>query len=441
MTAHVLVPALDEERPATLSPRDRRRTCCKRELGYRGLVLSDDLEMKAISGRYGVPEATVAAIAAGCDAVLMCGAVAGAAGRRRSKRVITRRRRRARCRSSASRMRWRGSAGSRSASWRRRTPLPLARRGAARRARPRRAPGRGRRDGEVRAESHAQAARARGRAIASRVVAPASPFARDEFDAGVAELRRLGFEPVYDDSRVRPAAATSPGAAQLRAGALRATPGDDPAIAAVVAVRGGYGSVQLLPLLDRGGVGRHAEGLRRLQRHHVVLTLARRRTCGLVSFHGPMIEGRLAQGQAGYDRDTFRALPLPRRTAGRDRASARSRSLKPGEARGMLVGGTLTQLAASLGTPYAFDPPAGLRPVPRRSRRAAVPARSDADAAAAERACSSAPSAHRVRRAAACDEPGGESDARATSSRDCTARLSRARCCSACRRATPRARR
>ena len=36
-------------------------------------MLSDDLEVKAISARYGVPEATVGAIAAGCDAVLMCG--------------------------------------------------------------------------------------------------------------------------------------------------------------------------------------------------------------------------------------------------------------------------------------------------------------------------------------------------------------------------------
>jgi beta-N-acetylhexosaminidase len=37
-------------------------------------VLSDDLEMKAISGRYGHSEATIMAIEAGCDAVLMCAA-------------------------------------------------------------------------------------------------------------------------------------------------------------------------------------------------------------------------------------------------------------------------------------------------------------------------------------------------------------------------------
>jgi beta-N-acetylhexosaminidase len=73
MTAHILIPALDPERPATLSPRVVN-DLLKGELKYDGLVLSDDLEMKAISGRYGMAEATVAAIAAGCDAVLMCGA-------------------------------------------------------------------------------------------------------------------------------------------------------------------------------------------------------------------------------------------------------------------------------------------------------------------------------------------------------------------------------
>jgi beta-N-acetylhexosaminidase len=40
--------------------------------GVASIILSDDLEMKAISGRYGLSEATVMAIAAGCDAVLMC---------------------------------------------------------------------------------------------------------------------------------------------------------------------------------------------------------------------------------------------------------------------------------------------------------------------------------------------------------------------------------
>jgi beta-N-acetylhexosaminidase len=71
MTAHILIPALDAAHPATLSPAIVDGLLKKR-LGYQGLVLSDDLEMKAISGRYGHSEATVRAIEAGCDAVLMC---------------------------------------------------------------------------------------------------------------------------------------------------------------------------------------------------------------------------------------------------------------------------------------------------------------------------------------------------------------------------------
>jgi beta-N-acetylhexosaminidase len=72
MTAHVLIPALDDERPATLSPRVVDGLL-KQKLGYTGLVFTDDLNMNAISAKYGVADASVAAIAAGCDTVLLCG--------------------------------------------------------------------------------------------------------------------------------------------------------------------------------------------------------------------------------------------------------------------------------------------------------------------------------------------------------------------------------
>ena len=72
MTAHVLIPAVDEQLPATLSPRIVD-AMLKEELGYGGLVLSDDLEMKAISAHYTAGEAAAKAIAAGCDGFLVCG--------------------------------------------------------------------------------------------------------------------------------------------------------------------------------------------------------------------------------------------------------------------------------------------------------------------------------------------------------------------------------
>ena len=70
MTAHVVVPAIDERRPATLSPPVLR--LLRDELGFRGMVVSDDLDMQAIAKTWPAPDAAVAAVAAGCDAVLVC---------------------------------------------------------------------------------------------------------------------------------------------------------------------------------------------------------------------------------------------------------------------------------------------------------------------------------------------------------------------------------
>ena len=72
MTAHILVPSIDEERPGTLSPAIVTGLL-KQKLGFGGVVFTDDIGMKAISARYTTAEATVGALAAGCDAVLMCG--------------------------------------------------------------------------------------------------------------------------------------------------------------------------------------------------------------------------------------------------------------------------------------------------------------------------------------------------------------------------------
>jgi len=70
MTAHLVLPALDPERPATLSPAVLSGLL-RRELGFGGLVVTDALVMEAISGHYGAGEAAVLAVEAGADLVLM----------------------------------------------------------------------------------------------------------------------------------------------------------------------------------------------------------------------------------------------------------------------------------------------------------------------------------------------------------------------------------
>ena len=71
MTAHLLVPALDEDSPATLS-RDIVYGLLREELGFDGVILSDDLEMEGLARTHTAPEAAVQAVAAGCDGVLVC---------------------------------------------------------------------------------------------------------------------------------------------------------------------------------------------------------------------------------------------------------------------------------------------------------------------------------------------------------------------------------
>lgn len=71
MTAHVVFESLDPGVPATMSERVIRGLL-REELGYDGLIISDDLEMRAVYDLYGIEESAVRAIRAGCDLLLIC---------------------------------------------------------------------------------------------------------------------------------------------------------------------------------------------------------------------------------------------------------------------------------------------------------------------------------------------------------------------------------
>ncbi len=71
MTAHVVYPALDPINPATVSP-SILGELLRKDLGYEGIIVSDDLEMRALSKSSTVPDAAVASLQAGCDWLLVC---------------------------------------------------------------------------------------------------------------------------------------------------------------------------------------------------------------------------------------------------------------------------------------------------------------------------------------------------------------------------------
>lgn len=185
------------------------------------------------------------------------------------------------------------------------------------------------------------------------VVAPASPFNPADLEGGLAELRACGFEPVFEDSLFARTGYLAGDPASRAAALTRAW--RDEANGAVIAARGGYGSTELLAYLDPRQISAKvfvgSSDLTSLQ-----IWLLQR--AGLVTFHGPMVAGHMSRGRSGYDRDVFLRAVTRAEPLGELPAPALE-TLVRGEAAGPLVGGTLAQLGASLGTPYAFDPPSG----------------------------------------------------------------------------------
>jgi muramoyltetrapeptide carboxypeptidase len=179
---------------------------------------------------------------------------------------------------------------------------------------------------------------------------------------------------------------------------------------AVIAIRGGYGSVELLPLIDVERIRRSRTafvGYSDVTSMHSFLGAV----VGLASVHGAMVDGRLAQGPSAYDPDSF-LRSLSTEPLG-DLSAPGVETLQPGIASGPLAGGTLTNLLASFETPFAFNPPEGhvlfLDEVAERPYRI-------------HRMLTQLKLSGRMARAAAivfgqlprCDEPGGKVTARDT---------------------------
>jgi muramoyltetrapeptide carboxypeptidase len=181
--------------------------------------------------------------------------------------------------------------------------------------------------------------------------APASPADHQEILTGIAELRRLGFE-------FSPAPLAAPegyfaGSLETRLegflSALR-----DKAIRALVATRGGYGASYLL------GADFSAEledpkciiGFSDLTSLQIYLW----QKAAWVTFHGPMAAAGFNHGADdahGYDEHSF--LQAVSNTFSGWSVPLRAESLLPGVAEGQLLGGCLTIVQTSLGTPWELD--------------------------------------------------------------------------------------
>jgi muramoyltetrapeptide carboxypeptidase len=180
------------------------------------------------------------------------------------------------------------------------------------------------------------------------LIAPASSFPREGFLAGCDRLRQMGYEPVYAQN-IFDRDIYFAGTADRRAHEFHEFWRRDD-IAALVCVRGGYGSNYLLENLDFGMFARRPKILVGCSDITSVLTAITDRT-GLVTFHGPMVAKDLALG-------TFEISSWNNSLQGASNwivPTGGVEVLRSGKAEGRLYGGCLSMMAASLGTAFEIE--------------------------------------------------------------------------------------
>lgn len=180
------------------------------------------------------------------------------------------------------------------------------------------------------------------------VVAPGGAVNADALERGVAALESLGFR-VRVGEHVLARHRYFAGTPEMRLADLVAMLAA-PDVGAVVCARGGYGTAQLLPLLDRDVVSHPKLVVGYSDVSPLLGWLVEQ--CGVVAVHGPMVATDFAKGVTDRTAARFAALLA---AAGASWREPVPDVVVQGIATGRLVGGCLSSLVALLGTPYAVE--------------------------------------------------------------------------------------
>jgi muramoyltetrapeptide carboxypeptidase len=183
------------------------------------------------------------------------------------------------------------------------------------------------------------------------VFAPASPANSVEMIAGLAELKRHGFQVVANQDSKAEGYFAGPALERLNGflGSANSEQTDG-----LVALRGGYGSNYLLDFeLEKNLANpKCVMGFSDLTTLQIYLW----QRCGWVTFYGPMVVGGLNAGagaRKGYDENAF--LQAISRTEGGWRLRLKGEPVLAGISNGRVLGGCLTLLEATIGTPWELD--------------------------------------------------------------------------------------
>jgi muramoyltetrapeptide carboxypeptidase len=182
------------------------------------------------------------------------------------------------------------------------------------------------------------------------VAALSGPVDPARLEAGLAALRRLGFEPVVAPN-VLSRHGLFAGSDAERLDAFHRLVAD-PSLSAIFFARGGHGLLRLLPAIDWDLLRRHPRAyIGYSDLTPFLLEVVRR--LGLVAFHGSMVAADLARGLRPEEEESLLGALAGRYPT--EQPFSRWLREPDGEVRGVLLGGCLSLLTATLGTPFSPD--------------------------------------------------------------------------------------
>ena len=184
------------------------------------------------------------------------------------------------------------------------------------------------------------------------VVSPASAAKAELVQRGCERLQAFGYDPVVMPNALLRGPLYYAGTAQQRVADLHAAFADT-SVDGILCTRGGWGSAELLPLLDAALVRANPKVFVGYSDHTSLHTWFANE-CGLPTFYGPMVAADWSNPD-GLDEPTWRAA-VEGAADWQVGPGDGIRLLRAGVAEGTLVGGCLSILTESLGTPWAFSP-------------------------------------------------------------------------------------
>jgi muramoyltetrapeptide carboxypeptidase len=179
------------------------------------------------------------------------------------------------------------------------------------------------------------------------IAAPASPFDRNKFQKGVRALEGLGFKThfrkdIYDQNRY------FAGTEARRAEEFMELV-ERKGVAAIMFARGGYGSQRVIPFLDAAKIAEYKKPVIGFSDLTALLTFLRQ-SAGLPTMYGPVVT-QLAKNSSGVNAEALTRALTSEGPLG-EVPSKGTYVLKPGRADGPLVGGCISLINSSIGTPY-----------------------------------------------------------------------------------------